>query len=301
MGRYIERSEHIARYTKEIYFSSLDAPIEESKQRKFVLESILFMNGVFDEDPSSEPDTLYKVCLDPSNSNSILSNITNGRENARGVRNTISTELWKVINQTYHFTNNYDEQMLRKTNLFDFTQNIIDQASLIRSKAKSTLLYDENWAIILLGVHIERAIQIIRIINSKLNDINKIENTGHQVAEISFEWSSLLRCCESFDMSKKFYGGVPNKEEVLEFMLLNDLCPKSIRNCLEWIAYYFEKVTQGSKQKSVDLEFQIGKLNAKYKYLTSQECNADIYSLLTTTQNKIMSISYQIESTYLSY
>ena len=45
MGRYIERSEHIARYLNVNYFSSLDAPNELSQSRQFVLQSMLFMVG----------------------------------------------------------------------------------------------------------------------------------------------------------------------------------------------------------------------------------------------------------------
>jgi len=46
MGRYIERAEHFARYSNEIYFSSLDAPIMKTYDRDFVLESMLYMTGM---------------------------------------------------------------------------------------------------------------------------------------------------------------------------------------------------------------------------------------------------------------
>ncbi|MDQ3292488.1 MAG: alpha-E domain-containing protein, partial [Bacteroidota bacterium] len=39
MGRYIERAEHVARYTKVHYVSSLDAPLVQNKEN--TLESIL--------------------------------------------------------------------------------------------------------------------------------------------------------------------------------------------------------------------------------------------------------------------
>ena len=48
MGRYMERADHLARYTNKIYFSSLDAPILKTYDRKFVLESMLYMAGIFD-------------------------------------------------------------------------------------------------------------------------------------------------------------------------------------------------------------------------------------------------------------
>ena len=50
MGRYIERSEHVARYLNVNYFSSLDAPNLKSQDRQFVLRSMLFMVGDPEED-----------------------------------------------------------------------------------------------------------------------------------------------------------------------------------------------------------------------------------------------------------
>ena len=48
MGRYIERSEHLARYLNVNYFSSLDAPNELSQSREFVLRSKkLFIKNIF--------------------------------------------------------------------------------------------------------------------------------------------------------------------------------------------------------------------------------------------------------------
>ena len=54
MGRYIERSEHIARYLNVNYFSSLDAPNQLSQSRQFVLRSMCFMVG----DPELDDDKI---------------------------------------------------------------------------------------------------------------------------------------------------------------------------------------------------------------------------------------------------
>jgi uncharacterized alpha-E superfamily protein len=43
IGRYIERAEHLARFTRVQYLSALDAPLVPKKQ--FILESILDMVG----------------------------------------------------------------------------------------------------------------------------------------------------------------------------------------------------------------------------------------------------------------
>jgi uncharacterized alpha-E superfamily protein len=301
MGRYLERAEHFARYGKVIYFSSLDAPILKEYDRNFVLESMLYMAGIFDMAEISEKDVLFKIGLDTQNSNSIISNITLARENARGARNAISTDLWEAINKYYHLVNNYPVETYVTTGFYDLTQIILDQTSIVREKIAGTMLHDEEWAIIMVGMHIERVIQVIRIINSKLHDIYKIEQAGHPVTEMSFEWSTLLRCAESFDMNRKFYRSVPNREQVLEFLMLNPHCPRSISYCLDGISRYFARMNSSEKHHPDSISFKIGKLCTQFKYLTFDEYKDDIYGMLNNTQDQIIEIGSELEKKYLSF
>jgi len=301
MGRYIERAEHFARYSKEIYFSSLDAPIMKTYDRKFVLESMLYLTGIFDMDVTEEKDVLYKIGLDTQNPNSIISIITIARENARGARNAISTDLWEAINKYYHLVNNYSVETYISTGFYDLTQIILEQTSIVQGKISGTLLHDEEWAIILLGMHIERVIQVIKIINSKLHDIYKIELAGHPVTEMSFEWTTMLRCTESFDMNRKFYRSIPNREQVLEFIMLNPQCPRSIAHSVNGIQKYMSKISDDEGNHAESLTFKIGKLCAQYKYLSYDEYKDDIYALLNNTQDMVMEISLELEKKYLSF
>ena len=301
MGRYIERTEHFARYSNEIYFSSLDAPIMKAYNRNFVLESMLYMTGIFDMKEIVEKDVLFKIGLDTQNPNSIISNITFARENARSARSAISTDLWEAINKYYHLVNTYPVETYISTGFYDLTQIILEQTSIVRGKISGTLLHDEEWAIISLGMYIERVIQVIRIINSKLHDIYKIERSGHSVTEMSFEWTTMLRCAEAFDMNRKYYRSVPDKEQVLEFLMLNPHCPRSISHSLTGIKRYLEKISHNEVNDSKSISFKVGKLCAKYQYLSFAEFKDDIYGLLNSTQDQIMEISSELEKKYLSF
>ncbi|HPE76332.1 MAG TPA: alpha-E domain-containing protein [Draconibacterium sp.] len=301
MGRNIERADHLARYSKANYFSSLDAPILKTYDRKFVLESMLYMAGIFDMEDINERDVLFKIGLDAQNPNSIISNVTSARENARGARNAISTDLWEAINKYYHLVINYPPEIYLTTGLFDFSQMISDQTSIVGSKIYATLLHDEEWAMILIGMYIERGLQIIRIINSKLNDIYKIEIAGNTETEMSFEWSNLLRCVESFDMNRKYYRSIPNREQVLEFLMLNAACPRSIAYALNGVRRYEEKISRNENQDGNTTSFKIRKLAEQYKYLSYDEFKDDIYKLLNSTQNKLMEIGSEFEKKYLSF
>lgn len=301
MGRYIERAEHFARYSKVIYFSALDAPIIKTDDRNFVQESMLYMAGIFDMESTNEKDVLFKVGLDIENSNSIISNVTMARENARSARSAISTELWEAINRYYHMVTSYPVETYLTTGFYDFTQMILDQTSIVRGKIYGTLLHEGEWAIILIGMYIERVVQVIRIINSKLHDVYKIEQAGHSVTEQSFEWTTLLKCVEAFDMNRKHYATIPDRDQVLEFLLLNQSCPRSVSNSLAGIMRYEEIIRISENRDSSTIGFKIGKLQQKYQYLTIDDFKDDVYGLLNHTLAKISEIGDEFEKKYLSF
>lgn len=301
MGRYIERAENFARYSKEIYFSSLDAPIIESYNRNFVLESMLYMTGIFDMKDVCERDVLFKIGMDTDNPNSIVSILTMARENARSARNAISLELWESINKYYHFVNTYPVETYLSSGFYEFTQTILEQTSILRGKIYATLLHDEVWSVILLGVYIERVLQLIRIINSKLHDIFKIEQTVRSNTDMSFEWTTLLRCAEAFDMNRKYYGSIPNRKQVIEFLLLNEQCPRSVHHSLLGIKRYVELLSKENSSMPGTIGFNIGKICAEYKFLTFEDFSDNVYDMLNSTQQKLVAISDELERRYLSF
>ena len=301
MGRYIERAEHLARYSREIYFSSLDAPILKTYDRNFALDSMLYMAGIFDMNYKKEEEVLFKIGLDLENSNSIISNITFARENARGARNAISTGLWESLNKYYHMVTNYPVEKYLSTGFYEFSQMVLDHTSILRVKIYDTLLHDEEWTVILIGIYIERVLQIIRIINAKLHDIYKIEQAGHPVTEMSFEWTTLLRCAEAFDMNRKYYANIPDCQQVIEFLMLNPSCPRSISYSLNGIRKYVRKLSRNEQGGPDTINFKIGKLHEQYNYLSFDEYKNDIYGLLNDTQRQILTIGEELEKKYLTY
>ena len=301
MSRYIERAENVARYVKELYFSSIDAPIEELDNRKFVMESILYMVGIFDMEDINERDVLFKVGFDRDNSNSLINTITYARENARGARNEISTEIWEAINTYYHFIDNYSVDKFLTSGLYEVTEKILEHTSIIRGKFQGSILHDDGWALISAALYIERSQQLIRIINSKMNDMYKIQKMGYPVTKLSFEWTTLLRCTETFDMNRKYYRSIPNKKEVLEFLILNKQNPHSLQFSIKGIASYISKVSKTKFVEQNSIEFKIKKLQSQFEYLTIDEYKDDIYKLLNETKEVLNDISEQLEKKYLSY
>jgi uncharacterized alpha-E superfamily protein len=290
LGRYIERAEHIARYTKVQYVSSLDAPYAQS--REFVLESILDMLGVSSKYYShyqqlTDEDVLYFVTLDENNPLSIGSNIGYIRENARGARDSISLELWESINRFYHSINGYTASKLHNEGIHEFSQKVEENSSVMKGFIDNTLIRNEVWMLICLGIHMERAIQVARILITKIKDIDKIEPSKLGGPVENYQWTTLLKSAESFDMNKRHYKTNPNRRNSLEFLMFNPVFPKSIAYNLDVVHQNIQHIAFHDDKGKGSLDFMAGKLASQFKYLTIEETETQVTEFLNSTLGKI--------------
>ncbi|TNJ45639.1 alpha-E domain-containing protein [Tamlana fucoidanivorans] len=302
MSRYIERSEHVARYLRVNYFSSLDAPNELSQSRQFVLRSLLFMVGdpIKDDTHVAETDVLYNICLNLKKSYSIINCVKLARENANSSRDLISTELYEAINKFYHFVLNYSSDYLVTKGLYDFATHIIEFTAILKAKIRCTLLYDEVYSIINLGLNMERATQVIRIINAKYNDIQAIELKREEGALVAptLEWDTLLRCVESYDMMRRFTRETPNSINTLDFLILNHQCPRSVINSLSDVAQHIQVLSDDIKPKKGTTAFLVNKIYAEYQYKYIEEIEVDFRTFIEKILNKLVEISKKMEEEF---
>ncbi len=305
MGRYIERAEHVARYLQVNYFSSLDASHNFSHSKQFVLNSLQFMVG----DPNKEKkvldveEVLYNIGLDEEKPYSLLQCIKQARLNASSARDLISTELYETINNLYHFVVNYSSDHFIKSGLYDFTSTLIDFTTIIKAKINSTLIYDEVYTMISLGIELDNATQVIRIINAKYNDIvflNNYEQTG-AINPSKEEWSTLLKCLKSYDMMNRYLKRNPRNIDILDFLILNPICPNSVINSLDKISKLFKTLSIEEHNDRSSINFHIDKVYNKYKYMSVDRIEKGFQEFIDTIFNELVFISKQLETKYFNY
>ena len=286
LGRYLERSEHLARYLSVQYFSSIDVPYQQQRER--ALLSILDMIGMQpDSESPLEEEVLVAVALDEKNPVSILSSAYYGRENARSVRDSISTEVWEAINNYYLFVSGYPVDVYKTKGLYDFTSNVINHCSIVRWKIQYTLMHDVAWRFIQIGMHLERAAQTIRILISKITDIQTLSNFKLGEPLELQQWNILLDCLEAKDMCRKYYNALPNRLNTLEFLLLNPEFPRSVSFNLTNAHVQLEKVSQRKEFSKTSLEFKVGKDINHFRYLEIEDVNDNVIPFLEETLQKI--------------
>ncbi|MEO0338853.1 MAG: alpha-E domain-containing protein, partial [Bacteroidota bacterium] len=231
----------------------------------------------------------------------IINTVTQARVNAHGTRHLLSAEVWEAINKFYHFVNNYSQEVFVTTGLFDLTTKLNELSSIIREKILRTLLHDEVWALLMLGIHLERAFQMIRLINTKLYDIEKIKLQLPHDGNLVYEWATLLRCAETYDMSKKFYRKVPNSQQTLEFLLLNRSNPKSLISNIEKVNSYVGRISDKKGIEPEMIEFKIGKLLSTLTYLTMDEIEEDRTAFILDSFDQLNGIGASFEKDYLFF
>lgn len=302
MGRYIERSEHVARYLCVNYFSSLDAPDELSQSRLFVMQSMLFMVGEPDRESSDlkDADVLYNVTLNPEKSYSIINCVKLARENANSARDLISTELYEAINKFYHFVLNYSKEHLIKKGLYEFTTSIMEFTAFLKAKINSTLLYDDVYSIIKLGIGMDRATQVIRIINAKYNDIQVIESRKgkNSLKSSTLEWSTMLKCVESYDMMKRYDKETPTSMNTLDFLILNPKCPRSVINSLDSIVSHIQVLSDDRRPEKDSTVFLVNKVYSEYKYKYIEEIEVDFKVFIENILNSLVKVSKKMEKEF---
>lgn len=303
MGRYIERAEHTARFLNVNYFSSLDAPNMLSQSRPFVLNSIYGMVDDRVEDSSAliEEDVIYNVGLNPEKLYSILSCIKAARQNANNARDLISTEFYEALNKFYHFVMNYPKDKLVKNGLYDFTTTVTENTAILRAKIRGTIFHNEIYALILLGINIERATQITRIIQTKLHDAEQAISSYSKPVKNSYEWTTLLKCAESYDMMRALNRRTPSQLSTLEFLILNPNCPRSVMNSLNQIYIHICQIDGNNINKLNSSTFLIGKMRAEYQFKTISEIQKDVRKFIDDTLCYLMNISSKLEEEYFNY
>lgn len=301
MGRYLERVEHMARFAKVQYFSSLDAPVSINKKR--ILTSMIAFNGL----PPNfcnivDEEVLFHISISAKNGYSMLSTLNAARENARGARDVLSSELWESINTYFNKLKAYSQKPFDTDDFIDIVILILDNSAIVKGLIDNTLFHRDERALICEGLHLERAIQINRITLEKLKDIETLEEDSNVKEALElFHWGTLLKCAESFDMCHRYYSKVPNRKNSLEFLLLNDEFPKSVLFNLQQATRHLARITKHTKEAYQSPEYELGKVASEVKYTSIKQIDKHIHEYLNQQLSKLYAIAGNIENKYLSY
>ena len=246
-ARYIERADSIARLLEVAYRIHLIPNTNEGYQNEW--ESILSAAGIKESYLSnySELDKTkieYFLLFDSNNSSSVKACIENARNNLKMVRTAVTLEVWNAVNTWYHEIENHNVRKYDSKNLPQILDWIKKQVNLIKGTINNTQLLNDGFDFIYLGIFYERADFTARIIDVKYYILLPSGSyVGSQID--NFQWSMMLRSVSAYRGFKWAYGNSQiDYTKIIDFLILSDLCPRSIFYAIDKILYHLGRLTK---------------------------------------------------------
>src|SRR5215471_919078 len=230
MARYIERAENVARFIGVNLNLQLDLPTEPAQQWQPLIDTsgdTIEFRRRYGE--ATQASVIEFLAYDPGNPNSIASCLRAARENARSVRETISSEMWAQVNSMY-----LDMQPHRQRpdpgQFPEVFRAIRLGCHLFQGITDATMSQSEAWHFVRLGRKLERADKTSRILDVKYFILlPSARDVGTPYDDI--HWSAVLKSVSGFGMYRKKYGRI-SPQDIVDFLLMDPDFPRSIRFCI---------------------------------------------------------------------
>ncbi|MGG6296691.1 alpha-E domain-containing protein [Leptolyngbya sp. AN02str] len=299
LNRYVERAENIARFIDVNLILSLDSPSGTGQQ----WEPLVYTTGdqaFFKEhygDATAEK-VIQFLTFDTTYPNSILSCLRLARENARSVREIISSEMWEQVNDFYMLVKNASQGQISQFSPF-FTE--IKMAShLFAGIMHATMSHNEGWHFGEMGRMLERADKTARILDVKYFILlPSVRDVGTPLDDL--QWIALLKSASGYEMYRKRQHRISPKE-VASFLVLDREFPRSVQFCLlqaERSLHCITGCTAGMWSNPV--ERSLGRLRAELDYITIEEMmNQGLHEFLDQTQISLNTIGKKIHETFFA-
>jgi uncharacterized alpha-E superfamily protein len=302
MSRYTERAENVARFIDVNLHLMLDLPLDRRQQ----WEPLVTVTGDHDlftkkYDRATRDSVIQFLTFDSDYPNSIISCLRSARENARSIREVISSEMWESINESYLLVSskNAREEASRDPHSF-FNRVKMCNQQLIGIR-EVTMSHGEAWYFSQLGELIERADKTSRILDVKYFILlPKADYIGTPYDNI--QWAALLKSVSALEMYRKRYHRI-SPGQVADFLLFDREFPRAIRYCLNNAEDSLHNITGSAPGTfSNEVERRLGRLRAEIDYADIKEAfDFGLHNYLDSFQMKLNTVGNAIFNTFFAF
>ena len=300
MFRYIERAENVSRFIEVNHHLSLDLPVQETEQ----WQPLVTTTGDLEDfrERYGQPtrhNVLAFLTFDTTYPNSIISCVTSARENARAVRDAVSSEMWRCLNTFYMMVSDAATQ----ADLDDphaFFDQVKQHSHLFAGVTDDTMSHGEGYNFARMGRLIERADKTSRILDVKYYMI--LPEVGYVGTPFdNIQWAAVLKSASALEMyRKRFHRISPNR--VAEFLILDPYFPRAIHYCLIALAQSMHSITGAPAGTFLNTaERQLGRLRAELDYTDIEEVfEVGLHEYLDGLQSRLNRVDQAIYDTFFA-
>lgn len=293
MRRYLERAEHSARVIDVYLGLALDDPTDRVGQA--LLKAVA-------EPPAGSVAPLRAVANDGTrraaaeHAAAVAGCVVAARENARQIREQISGEMWEQLNRLYFIVRDLSPGADGA-----FLRAVVDGAHLFHGVTEATLSHGEGWHYMQLGRYLERATNTAGMLAEQFRDRAIVSATPSDTDYA--EWVGLLRASAALEAYTRAHTAAITPERLLEFLLLNAECPRSVRFAAERIEDSLRGVGRVSRRGAGGKPERLaGRLRASLSFGTIDEIiEEDLVRYVAGVRRQCELIHAALFQTYIAY
>ena len=228
ISRYFERVENIVRKLQTVIYINLT-------KKDFLINEILNDTSEINEKDNfininDIESSINSILRNRSNPNSIISLIKNVRNNSKIVRNSLTRETWQSINECWIKFDKVSKNKIHFQKIPEVLENLLKDYLIFRGTVYSTLLRNDVYYFLEIGMFLERIENTTRVIRSNTEkttfDIN--------IQKINFnelESEILLRTLASWNSFNWLYNNNICEKYVLDYLLKDQISTRSLNFC----------------------------------------------------------------------
>ena len=308
MARYLERAENTARIVDVNAQLVLDLQSRQAADDPKSWEPLVYVTGDEEKffelngETASERAVIEFMLFDKRNPSSLISCIAFARENARCIRDQLSSEVWETLNTFYLKLKSDDYTRYAQLGSSEYLNRVKTQIQLLFGVAESMIPRTGLWWFFQLGRHLERADNTSRIVDVKyymlLPDLHAVGSALDMV-----QWASVLRSCSAFEAFRRSRRGQLNLERVVDYLLRDDVFPRSILYSVSEAEQCLGQITStASHLEDTQPARLIRELRAELEMIDVPAVIADgLHEFLDDIQTKISDIHEALQITFVEY
>lgn len=301
LSRYMERGDCLMRVVRTNYILSFDAGNHTDFSWRDVISLFAYTN---DETVLAEGDNdgsaLKYLLADTRNPNSMKVLITRARENARGVQDNITKEVWERVNQIYHVVNRPTlVEEITGSRALETIDTLSERSLIFYGVTDSTMPRGQGWNFMMLGKFIERCLLTIDTTQAHFRKVNHQSNTPQDI----LFWKNLLLSLSGYELYLKTYTRAQHNMSVIDHIVFNRNFPRSLIYSLGRIKRYLDEIAEDTKMDgSLSLQKTFGRICSKVEFADMNTIQDEgLLHFLNALRSDVISFSNKLTRIYFSY
>ncbi len=303
VGRYLERAEATARRFDVEYHSRLES--ESSRTATLGWHALLFSSGdgaTYREryGAADEGSLVTFLILDDQNPNSIRACVAAARENARSIRDEISSEMWEHLNRFHLELGEQTLETVLSRTPYSLLQWVKCSCWLFDGIAERTMIRGEGWQFLQCGKFLERAESTARLLDGKSYAMIDADEEIAGALDLH-QWTALLKSAGAFEAFRKTRSG-STPADIIAFVLLNARFPGSIRYSTARVEAALRAITRrDGADDGNEAERCAGRLLASLIHARAEEVVFDLHTYLTGLVGECATLHGAVVRTFFSH